>query len=206
MILCVLMLFIRAKRKGEAGMRVIAGSARGTRLAVPRGMHTRPTADRVREALFSIIQSRFVLEDARVLDICAGTGSLGIEALSRGALSCCFIENDRNALAILKKNLSTVRYDARAELLELDALKALNLLAARRNLFDIVFFDPPYASSLYQVVAETLCNRSLLKVGGLFITESDVRNPLPDHVGKFVKIDSRNYGDTVLDFYTLERE
>ncbi|MFA7060579.1 MAG: 16S rRNA (guanine(966)-N(2))-methyltransferase RsmD [Pedobacter sp.] len=187
-------------------MRVIAGSARGTRLAAPRGTHTRPTADRVREALFSIIQSRFALESARVLDICAGTGSLGIEALSRGAASCCFIENDRNALVVLNKNLSAVRYDVRADLLELDAIKALNLLAAQRDQFDIVFFDPPYASNLYFVVAETLCNRSLLKVGGLFVTESDVRNPLPDHVGKFVKSDHRIYGDTVLDFYTLERE
>lgn len=187
-------------------MRVIAGSARGTRLTVPRGTHTRPTADRVREALFSIIQSRNTLEGTRVLDICAGTGSLGIEALSRGAASCCFIENDRNALAALKKNLSTVRYDTRADLLEMDALKALNLLAARRAQFDIVFFDPPYASNLYLTVAETLCNRTLLKEEGLLVTESDVRNPLPDQVGMLVKSDHRIYGDTVLDFYTLERE
>ena len=187
-------------------MRVIAGSARGTRLAAPPGKHTRPTADRVREALFSIIQSRFDLEDARVLDICAGTGSLGIEALSRGCAFCCFIESDRNALSALKKNLSKVRFDARADLFELDALKALNLLAARKDQFDIVFLDPPYASNLYLVVMETLCNRSLLKVGGLFVAESDIRNPLPDHVGKFVKCDHRIYGDTVLDLYTLERE
>lgn len=186
-------------------MRVIAGSARGTRLAAPRGTHTRPTADRVREALFSIIQSRLAFEGVRVLDICAGTGSLGIEALSRGAAYCCFIENDRNALLALKKNLSVVRYDVRADLLELDAIKALNLLAVRDQ-FDIVFFDPPYASNLYFVVAETLSNRSLLKVGGLFVTESDVRNPLSDNVGKFVKSDHRIYGDTALDFYTLERE
>ena len=187
-------------------MRVIAGSARGTRLTSPRGTHTRPTADRVRESLFSIIQSRFVLDDARILDICAGTGSLGIESLSRGAAFCCFIENDRNALSALKKNISTVRYDSRADLLELDVFKALNMLAARRDQFDIVFFDPPYSSNLYVQVSETLSNRSLLKEGGLLVTESDVRNPLPDQVGKFAKSDSRIYGDTVLDFYTLERE
>lgn len=187
-------------------MRVIAGSARGIPLAVPRGTHTRPTADRVREALFSIIQSRFTLEDARVLDICAGTGSLGIEAISRGAASCCFIENDRNALIALKKNLSKVRYDARADFLEMDVLKALNLLAVRKARFDIIFFDPPYASNLYLVVAEKLLGNSLLKDGGLLVTESDIRNPLPDIIEKLVKIDSRNYGDTVLDFFTLERE
>jgi len=187
-------------------MRVIAGRARGMRLVAPRGTHTRPTADRVREALFSIIQSRFALEDARILDICAGTGSLGIEALSRGAAFCCFIEKDRDALAALKKNLSTVRYEACADLLEMDVFKALNLLAARGNLFDIVFFDPPYSANLYLAVSEALSNSSLLKTGGLFVAESDVRNPLPDQVGKFVKSDNRIYGDTVLDFYTLERE
>src|SRR5450631_4577839 len=101
-------------------MRVIAGSARGIRLAAPQGMHTRPTADRVREALFSIIQSRCDLKAIHVLDICAGTGGLGIEALSRGALSCCFVENDRNALTCLRQNLSAARCSEKAQLLETD--------------------------------------------------------------------------------------
>lgn len=187
-------------------MRVIAGSARGTRLAAPRGMHTRPTADRVREALFSIIRSRFDLEGARVLDICAGTGSLGIEALSRGAASCCFIEKDRDALAVLKKNLSLTHFAEQAGLLEMEAVKALRMLAVRGEQFDIVFFDPPYASGLYVTVPEELCNLALLASGGLLIAESSSRSPLPDHLGRLIKNDRRVYGDTALEFYIWEDE
>jgi 16S rRNA (guanine966-N2)-methyltransferase len=187
-------------------MRVIAGNARGIRLAAPRGMNTRPTADRVREALFSIIQSRFGLEGSRVLDICAGTGSLGIEALSREAASCCFIEHDRNAVALLKRNLIAAHCGERADILELDALKALRLLSVRGARFDIVLFDPPYASGLYNTVPEMLCSLSLLADEGLFIAESSTRNVLPDHLGNLAKDDRRVYGDTALEFYILEGE
>jgi len=167
-------------------------------------MHTRPTADRVREALFSILQCRCELEGVRVLDICAGTGAMGIEALSRGAAFCCFIENDRNALASLQKNLSSARCAERSDLLELDALKALRLLAGRDNRFDIIFFDPPYASGLYKTIPEALVNLSLLAAHGLLVTESQSRNILPERMGGLVKVDHRVYGDTALDLYVLE--
>lgn len=185
-------------------MRVIAGTARGTRLAAPSGMRTRPTADRVREALFNIIQSRFGLEGAAVLDICAGTGSLGIEALSRGAASCCFIEENRNALAALKRNLSATHCADRAETLVVEVHKALRHLAARSISFDLVFFDPPYASGLYLTVPEALCNLSLMAHGGVLIAEGAKRNIMPDNLGGLVKNDRRVYGDTVLEFYILE--
>lgn len=187
-------------------MRVIAGDARGTRLAAPRGMRTRPTADRVREALFSIILSRFELQGARVLDICAGTGSLGIEALSRGAAYCCFIEPDRNALAALRHNLSAAHCAGRAGIMETDVQRALRQLAAQGERFDIVFFDPPYGSGLYATVPEMLSSLSLLAGEGLFIAECAARAPLPDRLGMLVKDDRRVYGDTALEFYTLEEE
>ncbi len=187
-------------------MRVIAGQARGTRLAAPRGMHTRPTADRIREALFSIIQSRFTLEESRVLDICAGTGSLGIEALSRGAASCVFIEHDRNAAAILKRNLIAAHCGEQGHVLEMDVHKALRHLAARGSGFDMVFFDPPYASGLYATVPEALCSLSLLSEGGMLVAECASRNSLPDHLGPLVKCERRVYGDTALEFYLLEGE
>ncbi|HEX9080310.1 MAG TPA: 16S rRNA (guanine(966)-N(2))-methyltransferase RsmD [Desulfuromonadaceae bacterium] len=185
-------------------MRVIAGQARGARLAAPRGMHTRPTADRIREALFNIIRSRFTLEGVHVLDICAGTGSLGIEALSRGAASCTFVEHDRNAAAILKRNLIAARCGDRAHVLEMDAHKALRYLASRGAGFDMVFFDPPYASGLYATVPEALCSLSLLAEGGLFVAEGASRNTLPDRLGPLVKDERRVYGDTALEFYILE--
>jgi 16S rRNA (guanine966-N2)-methyltransferase len=187
-------------------MRVIAGSARGIRLAAPRGINTRPTADRVREALFSIIQSRCDLKGILVLDVCAGTGGLGIEALSRGAASCCFIENDRNALTCLRQNLSAAHCSGQAQLLEMDVSKALQLLAVRKRRFGMIFFDPPYASELYTTVLEAVCSLSLLDVGGLFITECASRSILPERTGSLVKIDRRVYGDTALELYALEAE
>ena len=186
-------------------MRVISGKARGAILVSPRGMNTRPTSDRVREALFSIILSRFELDCARVVDLCAGTGSLGIEALSRGAGSCCFIEYDRNAAAALKRNLITVHFSERAEVLEMELQKALRLLSKRGAIFDIAFFDPPYSSGLYLTTPAIFCNLSLLAEGGLFIAETSVRNVLPDRLGSLVKDDRRIYGDTALEFYSLER-
>jgi 16S rRNA (guanine(966)-N(2))-methyltransferase RsmD len=169
-------------------------------------MLTRPTADRVREALFNIIQSRFDLEGARVLDICAGTGSLGIEALSRGAASCLFIEESRGALAALKRNLAATHCADRAETLAVEVHKALRHLAARCAAFDMVFFDPPYESGLYLAVPEALCNLSLVVPGGVLIAEGATRNVMPDHLGRLVKNDRRVYGDTVLEFYILEGE
>lgn len=183
-------------------MRVIAGTARGVRLVAPQGMQTRPTADRVREALFSIIASRFELAGARVLDICAGTGSLGIEAMSRGAESCCFVESDKKALQSLKQNLETTRFSTRARVLPMEALKALRLLTGSR--FEIVFFDPPYSADLYTAVLETLCRLSLIADGTLVVAEGAARTILPERVGNLVKVDRRVYGDTALEMYTLE--
>jgi 16S rRNA (guanine966-N2)-methyltransferase len=185
-------------------MRVIAGRARGIRLAAPRGMHTRPTADRVREALFSIIQSRCDVSGMHVLDLCAGTGGLGIEALSRGAASCCFIEHDRNALACLRKNLAAARCGDQAQLLEMEAGKALQLLAVRNRRFDMIFFDPPYASGLYATVPQAVCDLNLLDSGGLFVAECSSRDTLPERVGSLVKIDRRVYGDTALELFEME--
>ncbi len=185
-------------------MRVIAGSVGGMKLAAPRGMQTRPTSDRVREALFSIITSRRGLDQAQVLDLCAGTGSLGIEALSRGAGFGYFVEQDRHVLAVLEKNLDAAGFTARSQVLAVDCLKALRLLAARRLRFDVVFFDPPYASSLYTTAPEAVGDLSLLADDGLLISECATRNPQPERVGTLVKVDRRVYGDTALEFFTLE--
>lgn len=185
-------------------MRVIAGSARGVRLLAPKGVSTRPTSDRVREALFSIITSSFDVKDVRALDICAGTGSLGIEAISRGAASCTFIEHDVSACVSLEKNISTARCPDKTDIIKLDAVKALRLLAGRGRQFEIAFFDPPYASELYIPVLEALAGFSLIVAGGLLVVESSSRNVLADHVGSFVKIDHRVYGDTALELYVQE--
>lgn len=185
-------------------MRIIAGSMRGMRLAAPRGMQTRPTADRVREALFSIITSRRKLEQIQVLDLCAGTGSLGIEALSRGAGFGCFVEQDRRVLAVLEKNLETAGFTTRSQVLAVDCLKALRLLSEQGRRFDMIFFDPPYASALYTTVPEAVGSLLLLAHDGLLIVECAARNPQPERLGALIRVDRRVYGDTALEFFTLE--
>jgi 16S rRNA (guanine(966)-N(2))-methyltransferase RsmD len=185
-------------------MRVIAGTCRGLRLMAPPGISTRPTSDRVKEALFNIIASRFSFDDARVLDICAGTGSLGIEALSRGAASCSFVENDSKVLAFLEKNISDSRINNRSEIFAMDAVKALSLFARSGRKYDIALFDPPYDSGLYLSVPDALCSLGLLNSNALFVAESSVRNALPEAFGLFIKSDRRVYGDTALEFFTLE--
>ena len=185
-------------------MRVIAGSARGVRLAAPDGRQTRPTADRVKEALFSIILSRHSIDGARVLDICAGTGGLGIEALSRGAAFCSFIEQERQVLKVLDKNLVASGFSARSECLALEALKGLQQLSRQGKIFDIVFLDPPYSSNLYVSILEVLCPLSLLSDEALLVAECPSRAPLAERYGTLVRIDRRIYGDTALEFFVRE--
>ena len=185
-------------------MRVIAGSARGVRLAAPDGMKTRPTSDRVKEALFSIIASRREFVNMRVMDVCAGTGSLGIEALSRGSLSCCFIEHDRKVLKVLERNLSTTGFAASSECVALDAHQGLQLLARQGKCFDLVFFDPPYASGLYASIPDAMSSLSLLSDQALLVIECPSKMLLAERFGMFVRVDHRVYGDTALEFFVRE--
>lgn len=185
-------------------MRVIAGTCRGLKLKAPQGNTTRPTSDRVKESLFNILSSTRTFDGVCVLDICAGTGSLGIEALSRGAVSCSFIENDRNVVEVLEKNLTISGFAQISEIIAMEALNALRLLAGRGRRYDLVFFDPPYESGLYASVPELLCSQGLLLSDSLFIAECSIRKTLPASFGPIVKSDRRVYGDTALEFYTLE--
>ncbi|MBI5483037.1 MAG: 16S rRNA (guanine(966)-N(2))-methyltransferase RsmD [Deltaproteobacteria bacterium] len=185
-------------------MRVIAGICRGMKLLAPTGTSTRPTSDKVKEALFNIISSRISFDDVRVLDICAGTGSLGIEALSRGAAACIFIENERRVLACLEKNISDARITDRSEISSMDALKALSVIVRRGLMFDLVLFDPPYDSGLYASVPEALCKLGLLASNALFVAECSARNPLPDSIGPLARFDRRVYGDSALELFILE--
>jgi 16S rRNA (guanine966-N2)-methyltransferase len=166
-------------------VRVVAGSFKGRRLSAPRGMRTRPTADRVREALFSILAD---VSDARVLDLYAGSGALGIEALSRGAGAAVFVERDPRAVAAIERNLAAVGVSA--EVVRDDVAR---FLARAEGEFDLVFCDPPYdsASGLAGTLAEHLA--SLTHPNARIVTESDKRNPLEL---PFPLLTERTYGDT----------
>ncbi|HIJ80892.1 MAG TPA: 16S rRNA (guanine(966)-N(2))-methyltransferase RsmD [Desulfuromonadales bacterium] len=185
-------------------MRVIAGQSRGTKLTAPPGLLTRPTSDRVKEALFSILTSRSSFGGLRVLDICAGSGALGIEALSRGAAFCTFVEHDRLLKGILAKNISSARVESCTEVLIQDARQALATLSAGGRMFDLVFFDPPYSSGLYATIPGKLCSCGLLAPGSLLVIECSARAPLPMPAAPLMQCDRRVYGDTALELFTLE--
>jgi 16S rRNA (guanine966-N2)-methyltransferase len=166
-------------------VRVVAGEFRGRRLAAPRGARTRPTADRVREALFSMLGD---VSGARVLDLYAGSGALGIEALSRGAESAVFVERDPRAAGVIERNLASLGLDQRVVTQD-----AMRFLARAQGMFDLVFCDPPYdsASGLAGPLADHL--PALTAEGARIVTESDKRTPLEL---PFPLLKQRTYGDT----------
>jgi 16S rRNA (guanine966-N2)-methyltransferase len=163
----------------------VAGSFKGRRLVAPRGMRTRPTADRVREALFSMLGD---VTGARVLDLYAGSGALGIEALSRGAESAVFVERDPRAAAVIERNLASLGLEQ--QVVRQDAMR---FLMRSDGVFDLVFCDPPYdsASRLAGPLAERL--PALTPENARIVTESDKRNPLEL---PFPLLTERTYGDT----------
>ncbi len=187
-------------------MRVIAGTSRGKKLSAPSGVTTRPTADRVKEALFSILTSRIDFAGIRVLDICAGTGSLGIEALSRGAGSCCFIECNTSIKKILINNLLDTSLLDRSEILIMDAVQALQRIAGYDRHFDLVFFDPPYDTELYQSVFEVINSSGMLHPCSILVAECSVRKPLLESYGCLKKLERRVYGETALELFALEEK
>ena len=151
-------------------MQVIAGKARRLKLITPPGIHTRPTTDRIKETLFNILQPR--LGGCRFLDLFAGSGAIGIEALSRGAESAVFVENNHAAAACIKKNLSFTRLSEQARLLETDALASLRRLEAEQKRFDIIFMDPPYDKGWEEKILRHPSLSRLLADDALLITEA----------------------------------
>ena len=161
---------ILGKAQQKAIMRIIAGLARGLTLAVPRGDATRPTSDRVREAIFSSLGAR--VPGANVLDLFAGTGALGLEALSRGAQSAVFVENARTALDCLAKNLTGFKPAPVAKVVRGEVLRELARLTEP---FNLIFADPPYGTD-FKPILETVRQRNLLAADGLFVLESAKRD------------------------------
>jgi 16S rRNA (guanine966-N2)-methyltransferase len=145
-----------ANAKGAGSMRVIAGDAHGRRIEAPRGLNTRPATARVRASIFSRLSARFDMSGARVLDLFAGSGSLGLEALSRGAASATFVDTARTATNSIQKNLRTFGFEMRGRLVSRDVMSALAGLGAAHERFDLVFVDPPYANDITAEVLAAL--------------------------------------------------
>lgn len=174
-------------------MRVITGTARGRKLATPPGLDTRPTSDLVKEAAFSIIQ--FEVEGATVLDLFAGSGQMGIEALSRGASHCVLVDSSRGCRAIQKQNLEHTGFSGRARLVTEDAASYLRRCG---QLFDIAYVDPPYQKGLTGTLLPLV---AAAMRGGAILCETDRDELLPEKIGEFTKKKDYRYGKTKITLY-----
>ena len=185
-------------------MRVTAGAERGRKMRAPRGAITRPTGAKVREAIFNILGP---LSPHSVLDLFAGTGALGIEALSRGASQATFVERDARALAALHRNLREFELTSRARVVDSGVAMALHRLSAEKaQRFSWVFVDPPYSAGEVEPVLALLSGGQLLDNGAVVVVEHDRHHLPPEHVGALELVDQRFYGDTGLSFYRRQRE
>ncbi|WP_370399861.1 16S rRNA (guanine(966)-N(2))-methyltransferase RsmD [Sulfitobacter sp. JB4-11] len=175
-------------------MRIIAGTHRGTALAAvgkgDAGAHLRPTSDRVRESLFSVLTHRDAIDGARVLDLFAGTGALGLEALSRGASEAVFVENGRVGQRLLAENIAKLRMEARTRIMRNDATR---LGAWPMAHFDLVFLDPPYGKEMGQKALAAIVAGGWIAEGALIVWEESAPQTAPEG---FACVDTRKYGDT----------
>mgnify|MGYP002519036751 FL=1 len=177
-------------------MRVITGSARGVRLQAPKGMDTRPTLDQVKEGIFSAIQ--FEVEGRRVLDLFAGSGQMGIEALSRGAKSAVFVDMRQDACAVVRANLEKTRLTPNAQVLRSDYL---SYLSHCRETFDLIFLDPPYAEIFLENALKSISEIDILSECGILICERPVEKTLPAQIGCLHVSREYRYGRVAVSLY-----
>ncbi len=177
-------------------MRVITGSARGMNLKTLEGLATRPTSSRVKEALFNIIQ--FSVEGRQVLDLFAGSGQLGIEALSRGAAGAVLVDQSPQAVQVIRENLKKTKTDTRATVYRMDYLQ---YLATARQRFDLIFLDPPYAEKFLENALQKISEIDILTEGGIIVCERPREKELPLQVGSLQRSRDYCYGKTAINLY-----
>ncbi|MBR0407465.1 MAG: 16S rRNA (guanine(966)-N(2))-methyltransferase RsmD [Clostridia bacterium] len=180
-------------------MRIIAGEMRSRKLKAPEGVDTRPTADRVKEALFSILGTR--VYGARVLDLYGGSGALALEAISRGAGSAVVCDLSAKACAVIQENIDTLNCGESVKLLRMKDTAAISALQKKRDAFDLIFLDPPYRMSTVPI-CQALVDNGLLKPDGMIIIEHGRETP-PDILPPLTRTDHREYGAAGLGFYQL---
>lgn len=180
-------------------MRVITGAARGRRLTAPQGLDTRPTSEMVKEAIFSVVQ--FEVEGAEVLDLFAGSGQMGIEALSRGAKHCVFVDNSRECQQIQRQNLAHTGLAGKARVVCSDAESVLRTAAGP---FDIAFLDPPYEKGLAEKLLPKVA--ALMREGGAIFCETGREETLPEAAGEFLRFREYRYGKIKVSLYRRPAE
>lgn len=175
-------------------MRVISGSARGKKLTSLEGLETRPTLDRVKEALFNILQ--FDLKEASILDLFSGSGALAIEALSRGAKQAVLCDNSAKAIKVINKNLEDTRLKGKSKLINKDYIDTLNELKDKGEEFNIIFLDPPYKSNYIVKSIENIIKNNILAKDGIIVAETDDKNKIEEikNIKNIEIYDTRRYG------------
>jgi 16S rRNA (guanine(966)-N(2))-methyltransferase RsmD len=185
-------------------MRIITGSAKGAKLKAPHGDSTRPTADRVKESLFNILGHK--VTEAHVLDLFAGTGNLGLEALSRGASHAVFVDQELQCVALIKENARHTKLLDQTQILRQEVLRAMDLLARSDRQFDLIFCDPPYNKGFVgAVLQKTDCYR-ILRTDGIVIMEHSRHEMLPEHLENLECIRTQRYGETLISFLGYKQE
>lgn len=185
-------------------MRIVGGKAKGKMLKVPHLAYerrVRPLTESTREALFNILQP--IIEGKDFLDLFAGTGAVGIEALSRGARLAIFAESDKRVVQTLRENIRNTGFEDRAEVFGIDVARAIKLLSRQSAKFHFIFIGAPYASSLAEETLTGLSDGSLLYADGIVIAEYSKRTPLKDQYGMLSSVREKEYGETTLSFYKV---
>lgn len=183
-------------------MRIITGSAKGLQLKAPRGLNTRPTADKVKGSIFNILGTLVV--DAIVLDLFAGTGNLGLEALSRGADTAIFVDN--TSTSIIKENATHTKLIDRCEIYRADVVRSLEKLILQGQRFDLIFCDPPYNQGYVGQVLSRIDGSNILKDGGVVILEHSRHELIDGHWKNISVIRSERYGETMVSFLSKKQE
>lgn len=184
-------------------MRVIAGKFKGRKLTGIKGRKIRPTSDRIREALFSILSQK--VENALVLDLFAGTGALGIEALSRGAEKSFFVDKSKQSIEIIKKNIELLNIKEEAEVFLYDACTIMNSKRISDQKFSLIFMDPPYNKNFIHTIFENLDLLSIMEENAILIAEHSIRENGLEKVPELDLYDKRSYGDTAISFFRKSR-
>lgn len=185
-------------------MRIISGSAKGRKLFSPEGMGTRPTLDRIKESIFNIIQGR--VEESIVIDVFSGTGSLGLEAASRGAKECYLIDKGDITFSYLKKNVENLGFEDICKCYNKDSYEVLSELGRKGVIFDLIFIDPPYLKDMIPPAVKIISEFKMLKNDGIIITKIDSKENIYKG-NEFIKLaDYRKYGNTTVCFYNFGEE
>lgn len=185
-------------------MRIIAGRARGRKLLSPATYETRPTLDRVKEAMFSMIQG--YIPEATVVDVFAGTGSLGLEAASRGAKECYLFDKSSVTFPLLKENVYNLKFEDFCHPLNIDAYEGLKMLAKKGKVFNIIFIDPPYCKEMIPEAIKVIKENNMLDENGIIVTKIDSIEEIYEGYEHIVLTKSRKYGNTTVCFYKIRGE